>query len=108
MKVEASTFTNEYSVKIPEFNGEVYYDKNISQTLPVDVDYSTKTLKGNFVREDSGEIQLKFNIGTKDYDLAALGKDGSYINLNLKVPKQINLDMLDEHGIKKQFHFLLQ
>lgn len=105
IKVEASTFANEYSVKIPEFNGEVYYDKNISQTLPTEVDYNTKTLKGNITREETGEMQIKFNIGTKNYDLAALGKDGSYVNLNLKVPKQINLNVQDEYGIKKIIPF---
>ena len=105
IKVEASTFTNEYSVKIPEFNGEVYYDKNILQTLSTEVDYNNKTLKGNIIRKDTSETQFKFNIGTKDYDLVALGKDGSYINLNLKVPKQIDLDMLDEYGVKKTIPF---
>ena len=71
---------NKFNITIPEFNGEAYYNKNISQISPTEVDYSIKTLRGNFVRDHSGNIELKFNIGTKDYDLRILEKDNGNIN----------------------------
>ena len=105
IKVEFSDRINMYNITIPEFNGDVYYNKNISQILPTEIDYSLKVLRGNFIREHSGSMQIKFNVGTKDYDLRILGKDNGNTNLKLKIPKQVNLKVRDEFGIEKQILF---
>ncbi len=105
IKVEFSDRINIYNVTIPEFNGEVYYNKNIPQIAPTEVNYPTKTLRGRFIREHSGEMGIKFNVGTKDYDLRILGQYNGNTNLKLKIPKQVTLKVRDDLGVEKEIPF---
>lgn len=106
IKIENTTFINTLKIKIPEFNGEVYYNKNVSQPSFTEVDYMTKTLRANLGKETSGEMEVKFNVATKDYDLKILGRTyKNNYNLYLKIPRQINLDIVDEYGTKQTIPF---
>lgn len=105
IKVEFSDRINIYNVIIPEFDGEVYYNKNIVQVSPTEVNYSTKTLRGRFIREHSGQMGIKFNVGTKDYDLRILGQSNGNTNLKLKIPKQVILKVRDDFGVEKEMLF---
>lgn len=96
---------NKFNISIPEFNGEAYYNKNILQVAPTEINYPTKTLQGKFIREHSGQMGIKFNVGTKDYDLRILEKDNGNINLKIKIPKQITLKVMDDLGVEKQIQF---
>ncbi|MGL5722941.1 hypothetical protein, partial [Cetobacterium sp.] len=99
---------NIFNISVPEFNAEFYYNKNISQTLPTEIDYSLKVLQGNVIREHSGEMKFKFNIGTKDYDLRILEADNNKINLSIKIPKQVILEVTDSLGNKQSLPFVTE
>lgn len=105
IKMKHPLIENNFNIKIPEFNGEVYYNKNIVQVAPTEVNYSTKTLRGRFIREHSGQMGIKFNIGTKDYDLRILGQYDGKTNLKLKIPKQVVLKVRDDLGLEKEIPF---
>lgn len=96
---------NNFNIIIPEFDGEVYYNKNIIQDKPTEINYTNKTLYGRFIREHSGNMQIKVNIGTKDYDLRILGKYNGKTNLKLKIPKEVILTVRDDLGVEKQILF---
>lgn len=105
IKMKHPLIENNFNINIPEFDGEVYYNKNIAQVAPTEVDYLTKTLRGRFIREHSGQMGIKFNIGTKDYDLRILGQSNGNINLKLKIPKQVTLKVRDDLGVEKEIPF---
>lgn len=105
VKMKHPRIENSFNIKIPEFDGEVYYNKNIAQVAPTEVNYPTKTLRGRFIREHSGQMGIKFNVGTKDYDLRILGKDNGKTNLKLKIPKQVILKVRDDLGVEKEIPF---
>lgn len=102
IKVESNSFINKYNVKIPEFNGEIYYNKNIPQLYGAIIDYTEKKLKGDIIRDTTGNIILPFNIGSKDYDLRALGSN----SLTIKIPKKIFLELTDIYGAKERVEFI--
>lgn len=99
---------NTFNITVPEFDSEVYYNKLISQVKPTEIDYSNKTIKGFFVREHSGEMKFKFNVGTKDYDLRILGTDNGKTNLSIKIPKQVILEVTDSLGNKQLLPFITE
>lgn len=105
IKVKHPLIENNFNVTIPEFDGEVYYNKNIAQVAPTEVNYPTKTLRGRFIREHSGQMGIKFNVGTKDYDLRILGQYNGNTNLKLKIPKQVTLKVRDDLGVEKEIPF---
>ncbi|MGL5277744.1 MAG: hypothetical protein ACRC8M_01505 [Cetobacterium sp.] len=96
---------NTFNISVPAFDGEVYYNKDILQPGTVNIDYTNKSLGGGFSRTVSGEISTSFGIGIKDYDLRILGTDNGKINLNIRLPKQINLVVKDEQGYEQKLPF---
>lgn len=106
IKVEFTDRVNTYNVSIGAFDPEIYYNKKIYQDDPTNVNYSTKTLGGNFLRDHKGIIQIKFNVGTSDYDLKILGhENGNASSLNIKIPKTIILKVRDDNGIEQDIKF---
>lgn len=106
IKVEFGDRINIYKVNIPEFSGKVYYNEKISQTPPTNVNYDTQTLEGDFIREHTGRAEIKFEVGTKDYDIRILGKDNKdRANLKLKIPKTVTLKVRDDLGEEREVKY---
>lgn len=106
IKVEFTDRINTYNISIGAFDPEIYYNKKIYQDKPTNINYELKTLEGNFIRDHTGHTQIKFNVGTSDYDLKILGKDNDNASsLNIKIPKTIILKVRDDKGTEKQISF---
>ena len=100
IKVEFTDRINTYNISIGAFDPEIYYNKKIYQDKPTNINYELKTLEGNFIRDHTGHTQIKFNVGTSDYDLKILGKDNDNASsLNIKIPKTIILKVRDDKAV---------
>lgn len=96
---------NYFTINIPEFNSEIYYNKGIAQNAPVIVDYDKKVLEGELKKDSSGNIKIDFNVGTKDYDLGILGTDNGEVNLKIKIPKQVTIKATASSGVESNVVF---
>lgn len=92
-------FFNSYLIKIPEFDGKVYYDETLSSLVNISRE-ELKEEKCEILMENKEIVLTEINIGTKDYDLRILGmKDSSSANLRLVIPKIITANIVQDGQI---------